>query len=69
MACQFISSGEFLWNTGIFVWRLPVLMEAFRKHLPQIAESFFDLGFDTPAKKLKEVYTQAQTISVNYGII
>lgn len=69
MACQFIASGEFLWNTGIFVWRLPVLMEAYRKHLPLIAESFFDLSLETPAKKLKDVYTQAQTISVDYGII
>lgn len=69
MACQFISSGEFLWNTGIFVWRLPVLMNAYRKYLPLIAESFFSLGAETPSKHLKDVYTQAQTISVDYGII
>ena len=69
MACQFISSGEFLWNAGIFVWRLSVLKEAFRKFLPQVADRFFGLGADTPAKQLKEVYTQAPTISVDYGII
>lgn len=69
MACQFISSGEFLWNTGIFVWRLPVLMDAYRKYLPLVADSFFDLGTDTAPKRLKDVYTQAQSISVDYGII
>jgi len=69
MACQFIATGEFLWNTGIFVWRLPVLVNAYRQHLPSIADSFFGLTVDTPAKQLKEVYTQAQTISVDYGII
>ena len=69
MACQFIASGEFLWNAGIFIWRLPVLMDAFRKHLPQIADKFFGLTLDTPAKQLKDVYTQAQSISVDYGII
>lgn len=69
MACQFINSGEFLWNAGIFVWRLPVLMEAYRRFLPSIAERFFDLAVDTPLKQLKEVYTQAQNISVDYGII
>lgn len=69
MACQFISSGEFLWNTGIFVWRLPVLVEAYRKYLPSIAAAFFDLSVDTPVKQLKDIYTQAQTISVDYGII
>ena len=69
MACQFIASGEFLWNAGIFVWRLPVLMDAYRRYLPQIAESFFSLSIDTPARQLKDVYTQAQTISIDYGII
>ena len=69
MACQFIASGEFLWNAGIFVWRLPVLMEAYRKHLPQLAATFFNLTLDTPAKQLREVYTQAENISVDYGII
>ena len=69
IACQFINSGEFLWNAGIFVWRLPVLKEAFRKHLPQIADTFFGLTMDTPMKQLKEVYTNAETISVDYGII
>lgn len=69
MACQFISSGEFLWNAGIFIWRLPILIEAFKKHLPLIAEKFFTLTTDTTTKQLKEIYTQAQTISVDYGII
>lgn len=69
MACQFIASGEFLWNAGIFVWRLPVLIDAYRRHLPQIADKFFDLTLDTPSKTLKDVYTQAQSISVDYGII
>ncbi|MBP5516684.1 MAG: mannose-1-phosphate guanylyltransferase [Bacteroidales bacterium] len=69
MACSFINSGEFLWNAGIFVWRLPVLKASFQKHLPLIADKFFGLGIDTPAKQLRDIYTQAQTISVDYGII
>lgn len=69
MACQFITSGEFLWNAGIFVWRLPVLIQAFREHLPTIADRFFGLHLDTPAEQLEETYTQAQSISVDYGIM
>lgn len=69
MALQFIRSGEFLWNAGIFVWRLPVLMEAYRRFLPAIADSFFALGADTPFEQLRSVYEQAETISVDYGII
>lgn len=69
MACQFIASGEFLWNAGIFVWRLPVLMEAFRKHLPLIAENFFELTMETTSRRLRELYTHCESISVDYGII
>lgn len=69
MACQFISTGEFLWNAGIFVWRLPVLMDAYRHYLPSLAADFFQLGADTPADKLAEIYTRAEAISVDYGII
>ncbi len=69
MACQFISSGEFLWNAGIYVWRLPVLKDAFRKYLPSLAEQFFGLTLETPAKQLRDIYTAAQSISVDYGIM
>lgn len=69
MAVQFIRSGEFLWNAGIFVWRLPVLMEAFHHYLPSIADSFFNLSIDTDSERLKKVYELADTISVDNGII
>ncbi len=69
MARQFIASGEFLWNTGIYVWRLPVLLEAFREHLPAIAESYAALDFDTPQEQLERVYETSDTISLDYGIM
>lgn len=69
MAQQFITSGEFFWNAGIFVWRLPVLMDAYRKHLPQIAESFFQLSKNSSSETLEAVYTTCDTISVDFGIM
>ncbi len=69
MARQFIASGEFFWNAGILVWRLPVLQEAYRRYLPAIAASFFDLDADTPAERLEEVYSQCEAISVDHGIM
>ena len=69
MARQFIASGEFFWNAGILVWTLPVLREAYEKYLPAIAESFFDLGIDTPQEELERVYSQCESISVDHGIM
>ncbi len=69
MACQFISTGEFLWNAGIFVWRLPVLMAAFRRYLPTLATDFFSLSADSSVEQLTALYAHTEAISVDYGII
>ncbi len=69
LARQFIASGEFFWNAGILVWQLPVLREAYRQHLPAIAEAFFNLGLGTPWEELERVYSQCEAISVDNGIL
>lgn len=69
MARQFIASGEFFWNAGIFIWSLPVLRRAYQEHLPAIAESFFNLGITTPWEELERVYSLCESISVDNGIM
>ncbi|MBP5677642.1 MAG: mannose-1-phosphate guanylyltransferase [Bacteroidales bacterium] len=69
MARQMIASGEFFWNAGIFVWRLPVLQAAYRKYLPAVADNFFTLGLTTPWEELERVYSQCEAVSVDNGIM
>jgi len=69
MARQFIATGEFFWNAGILVWRLPVLQDAYRRHLPLIASSFFDITADTPDAELYSIYSQCEGISIDNGIM
>ena len=69
MAVRFIATGEFLWNTGIFVWRLPVLMEAYRRHLPSMAEQFAQVTLDCSPEIINEVYSQMEPISLDFGIM
>ena len=50
MARQFIASGEFFWNAGIFVWTLPVLRKAFPQQLVRMGfqrcpDLFHVIGF------------------------
>jgi len=35
---EFLSAGNFLWNSGMFVWRAEVILDAFRAHAPEILE-------------------------------
>lgn len=69
MARQFIASGEFFWNTGLLVWKLPVLRKAYEQFLPAIADSFFNLTLNTNHSTLEQVYSQCEAISVDHGIM
>ena len=53
LAKTFISSGEFLWNAGIFVWQGKNLLTAFEKYLPEMFEVFSAEkdAFNTTVKK------------------
>lgn len=42
-ALQFLRGGRHLWNAGIFVWRIPVIREALRRHAPALDEGLRDI--------------------------
>ena len=69
MARQFITTGEFFWNAGIFVWRLPTLRKAYNTFLPNIAKSIFNLTAHTPTEEVERVYSLCDTISVDFSIM
>ncbi len=73
LAKTFVSSGEFLWNAGIFAWQIKNIISAFEKHLPEMAE-VFEAGkssFNTPTEKeaIDKIYPQCTNISIDYGIM
>ena len=37
---RFLDSGDFLWNSGMFIWRADTLLQQFREHLPEAHEAF-----------------------------
>lgn len=73
IAKTFLQSGDFLWNSGMFVWKAKTLLEAVRKYLPEISEAFKDghEHYDTPSEEnfIKEAYYQCTNISIDYGVM
>jgi mannose-1-phosphate guanylyltransferase len=73
LAKVFFESGEFFWNSGIFIWNVQTIVEAFRKHLPDIAHRLDQEVnvFNTPAETafIEEHYPMFQNISIDYGIM
>ena len=73
LAQAFIDSGEFVWNSGIFIWSLKSIMKAFRDHLPDISNRFSDGAhlFNTAKEKkfIDENFPFCPNISINYGVL
>lgn len=72
-ARQFLASGEYLWNAGIFVWNVSSVLKAFEQYSPDI---FRILGagaeaYNTPAEQdfLRENYPTTPDISVDFAIM
>jgi mannose-1-phosphate guanylyltransferase len=72
-ARRFIESGDFLWNSGIFIWKLETLWQAFKKHLPDDIHSYEKLKKcavnDDFRNCVETVYKQVQSVSVDYAIM
>jgi len=73
LAKTFISSGDFLWNAGIFVWQVKNIILAFEKYLPEIYDLFASQKekFNTPEEDsaLSEIYPFSTNISIDFGIM
>ncbi len=73
MAKQFLQSGDFLWNSGIFIWSLKSIMKAFETHLSEV-DYIFKEGipvYNTPAEKnfIANAYTICRNVSIDYGVM
>jgi mannose-1-phosphate guanylyltransferase len=73
MAKVFLSSGEFAWNSGMFLWRADVIINQFNQHLPEVADKF-EQGIDAYATDneqtfINRIYPECPNISIDYGII
>ncbi len=73
IAQSFLESGDFLWNSGIFLWSVQAIIEAFQQHLPEIAELFEEgkSAYNTPKEEafLQDAYANCRNISIDYGIM
>lgn len=72
-AREFLASGDYLWNAGIFVWRAATVLQAFERHAPQIHELLAagESCYNTASEQafIDETYPRTENISVDYAIM
>lgn len=73
IAASFIKSGDFLWNSGMFVWSGESILKAFSEHLPETVDAFRDGAeyYNKPGEEefITMAYSQCTNISIDYGIM
>ncbi|MFN0173377.1 MAG: mannose-1-phosphate guanylyltransferase [Saprospiraceae bacterium] len=72
-AKQFVASGEYLWNAGIFIWRASSILNAYQTLAPEIF-SILEKGravYNTPDEQafINEAYPATPNISVDFAIM
>lgn len=79
LAKVFLESGDFLWNSGIFVWSLRSIQNAFKQFLPEVAEKFMmgmednnqasPLGTEKEEAFIQDMFPTCPSISIDYGVM
>ena len=72
-AKKFIQARNFLWNSGIFIWSVEAIIEAFQKYQPEMYE-LFELGSafyntENETNFIAENYSKAENISIDYAVM
>jgi mannose-1-phosphate guanylyltransferase len=67
----YLASGEYLWNSGMFVWRARTVLDALADHLPESAAGLRRIVAATDDREavIAEVFPTLPKISVDYAIL
>lgn len=73
LAQTFIESGEFLWNSGIFIWSTKTILQNFEALQPEMYQIFKSgkkhYNTDAEAAFIDKVYPTCKSISIDYAIM
>lgn len=72
-AKEYIESGNYYWNSGMFVWKAKSIIDAVHKHMPKMASQLTSLKIDKSGAVdhiwLGEFFTNVDSISIDYGVM
>ncbi len=72
-AVAFLNSYKYLWNTGLYVWRVETILNKFKKHLPKtyakLQKIQKSIGTKNEKTVIQKLYPLCDKISIDYGIM
>lgn len=72
-AQRYVESGQYLWNSGMFVWKAKAIIEAIQTHAPRLSRAMERIAgaLNTPAEAeaIEVVYDGVDPISIDYAVM
>jgi mannose-1-phosphate guanylyltransferase len=73
IATQFLNSGDFLWNSGMFIWTVQTIMDELDEHQPEISEGAQKIREHVDSSMMDDVifdiYSRIKSVSIDYGVM
>ena len=68
-----MKSGDFFWNSGMFIWKAETIVKEIEKSLPDLYDGLMEiekyLGTNKEKEVIQKVYCQIKSISIDYGVM
>ncbi len=75
LARKYVASGKYLWNSGMFIFKIPVMIDAFKRLMPGHFDLLMEIKELGPGKRdvgnisLNEIFGRFTKISIDFGIM
>lgn len=72
-AKEYLASGKYLWNSGMFIWKTSTILNSFEEYLPEIYQGLDrignSIGTDIEEEVLRKEFLAFKSESIDYGIM
>jgi mannose-1-phosphate guanylyltransferase len=72
-AIEFIKSGNYLWNSGMFVWKVKTIRKMFKKYMTELDQALENINEVIGTAEEKEItyqeFKKLESISIDYGVM
>ena len=68
LAEQYLEAGNFLWNSGLFVFDIQTMIDEFRRYEPELYEIFATINPDDEVQ-IAHAFEQVKSISIDYAVM
>ncbi|KGN95653.1 hypothetical protein HQ39_05300 [Porphyromonas sp. COT-108 OH2963] len=72
VAVDMLAKGNYLWNSGMFIWKASVFTSALEAHLPEVSSLFAPISsYNTPQESadVRLAFLRSPSVSIDYGLI